>query len=191
MEEKLVINVLNTHKEIIDKYKGGIAIHIAGFQINFEKDSTKQHMENFLRLINTIAYPLGLTAIEKCISSDLGFRKKVLVNFNSRKMEIDKRDLEGIKNLDDYMIIVKNMISIAFVEHVKLISNSELENNKAFTIELNWLDSINPVDITENPKQYYLQKYIQDAIEFSEKISKEALEVALTYINKLGENKNE
>ena len=117
--------------------------------------------------------------IEKTVFSSMESADKVKINFKLSRMEVNEAFVEKNKNIEEYRSLVKNIVAKVFIEHIKVSVNSKLDNNIAFVNELGWSDILYPVDKCENPKMYFEQKYIQDAIKFSEKMTELAMELAV------------
>lgn len=185
------MNVAKVYSDYIDKYKGYIGVQIAGIiKQDFQLDKD-ECLKVLMRVINTVSYPFGMRPIEFCkIIKDQSI-KTIDINFKLNKMEITESEINKLSNMESYVRIIERLISMVFINHITIVAKSKIESNIQFTMELGWTDILEPVDKCENPKKYFEQKYIQDAISFSEKITNEAVSLAMNYVEKSGDDKNE
>lgn len=154
------------YRELLRAYEGMSALHAANLVLGSGKDE-KKTLEHVIRIIQTATEMLHVMPGKvKAVS---GMPKNQIVKWtpHSETIQINIEYLREKKSMEEMRSFLIALIAVVFVRHVRAIAESSNETVREYARKTGWdAEWKHPVDPLENPKRFFEQNYVKDAVAY-------------------------
>lgn len=190
-EKKLVDDLYEEYKNLIEKFESISAIHAANLVAGYGEDE-KKTLERTVRIVELSTQMLQVLPGKVAVASDMPEEQIIKWTPHSDTIQINirylKKEKDSIEDARKLMIAVHTAV---FMKHVRAFVESTNATVHEYAEKMGWCSEWkNPVDPLENPKLFFEQKYVRDALAYGIAYTESALSQAGKILRDLKEKKN-
>ena len=189
-EKKLVDTLGEDYKNLISEYEGISALHAANLVAGYGEDERKT-LERVVRIIELSTQMLSVFSGKVSAASDMPEEQIIRWTPHSETIQINLKYLKDKNSIEDARKLMIALHSAVFIKHVRAIVESPNETVQEYAKKMGWnTEWKNPVDPLENPKLFFEQKYVKDALAYGIAYTENAMLQAGKAIRELKEREN-
>lgn len=174
-QKKLVDTLDEDYKNIISKNEGMAAVHAANLVIGYGEDE-KKTLEQVVRIVELSTQVLQVFSGKVVVVSDMPEGQIIKWTPNSETIQISLSYLKDKDSIEDARKLMIAIHTAVFMKHVRAIMESPNEIVREYAEKMGWCSAWKkPVDLLENPKLFFEQKYVKDALAYGIAYTESAL----------------
>jgi len=165
-EKELAGTLGEEYKNLISANGGISALHAANLVLGYGKDERKT-LECVVRIIELSTQILQVLPGKVAVASDMGEEQIIKWTPHSSTIQINIKYLREKNSQEDARKLMIAVHTAVFIKHVKAIAESSNETVHTYAEKMGWYSEWkNPVDPLENPRLFFEQKYVKDALAY-------------------------
>lgn len=189
-EKKLVDSLDEDYKNLIEKFVGMSAIHVANLAAGYGEDERKT-LERIVRIVELSTQMLQVLPGKVAVASDMPEEQIIKWTPHSETIQINIKYLKEKDNIEDARNLMIAVHTAVFMKHVRAFVESTNETVHEYAEKMGWYHEWkNSVDPLENPKLFFEQKYVKDALAYGIAYTESALSQAEKILQDLKEKQN-
>lgn len=189
-EKKLAGDLGEDYKQLISEY-GGIAAILAANLVAGYGENERKTLERAVAVIEMSAEMLQVFPGKVAVASDMPKEQIIKWTPNLETIQINITYLKEKNSVEDARRLMIAVHTAVFMKHVRAVAESSNETVYEYAEKMGWHSSWkNPVDPLENPKLFFEQKHVKDALAYGIAYTENALAQAGKMIREIKERKN-
>lgn len=189
-EKKLIDALGEEYKKLISEYGGISAIHMANLVAGYGVDERKT-LERIIRIIDLSSQMLRVFSGKVAVASDMPEEQIIKWTPKSDTIQINLRYLKEKDSVEDARKLMIAVHTAVFMKHVRAVAESSNETVHEYAEKMGWYSEWkNPVDPLENPKLFFEQRHIKDALAYGVAYTENALSQAGKALKEIKERTN-
>lgn len=188
-QKKLVDALDEDYKNVISENEGIIALHAANLVAGYGEDERKT-LERVVRIVELSTQMLQVLPGRVAVASDMPEGQIIKWTPNSETIQINISYLKDKDSIEDARKLMIAIHTAVFMKHVRAVMESSDETVREFAEKMGWYTAWkNPVDPLENPKLFFEQKYVKDALAYGIAYTESTLRRAKKILQEIKEMK--
>ena len=189
-EKKITGTLGEDYKSLISEYAGIAAIHAANLVVGYGEDERKT-LERVVRIVELSTQMLQVAAGKVAVASDMPGDQVIKWTPNSETIQINIKYLGEKDSVEDARKLMIAVHTAVFMKHVRAIMESSDAVVREYAEKMGWNSGWkSPVDPLENPKLFFDQKHVKDALAYGIMYTESALAQAGKVLREIKERKN-
>lgn len=189
-EKKLVASLDEEYKKLISEYEGISALHAANLVAGYGMDERKT-LERIIRIIELSSQMLHVFCGKVTVTSDMPEEQVIKWTPKSDTIQINLKYLKEKDSVEDARKLMIAVYTAVFMKHVRAVTESSNETVHEYAEKMGWYSEWkNPVDSLENPKLFFEQRYVKDALAYGIANTENALLQARKVLREMKERTN-
>lgn len=189
-EKSLVDTLDEDYKNIISEYEGVSALHAANLAAGYGENEGKT-LERIVRIVELSTQMLQVFPGKVAVASDMPEEQIIKWAPHSETIQINIKYLKEKDSIEDVRKLMITVSTAVFMKHVRAVMESSNETVREYAEKMGWYSEWkNSVDPLENPKLFFEQKYVRDALAYGIAYTESALSQARKILRDLKEKKN-
>lgn len=186
-EKKLVDGLGEDYKNLINEYGSISAIHAANLVAGYGVEERKT-LERVVRIVGLSTHVLQVLPGKVQVASDMPEEQVIKWTPHSEAIQINIRYLKDKDSIEDARKLMIAVHTAVFMKHVRVIVESSNETVREYAEKMGWYSEWkNPVDWSENPRLFFEQKYVKDALAYGVAYTENALLLAEKVLREIKE----
>lgn len=190
-ETQLVSTLGEDYKRLISEYGEIAALHAANLVAGYGENARKT-LERVIAVVELSAQMLYVFSGKVAVASDMPKEQIIKWTPNSETIQINIKYLKDKNRIEDARKLMIAVHTAVFMKHVRAVVESPDKTVKEYAEKTGWLSAWkNPVDPLENPKLFFEQKHVKDALAYGITYTENALMQAGKMLREIKERTNE
>lgn len=189
-EKKIVDTLDEDYKNLIKEYEGISALHAANLVAGYGENESKT-LERVVRIIGHSTLMLQVLPGKVAVASDMAKEQIIKWTPQSETIQVNIEYLKEKDSIEDARKLMIALHTAVFMKHVRAIVESDNETVREYAEKMGWYSEWkNAIDPLENPKLFFEQKYVKDALAYGIAYTENALAQAGKALREIKERKN-